>query len=275
MHAPLQIGTGARADQAQSQRGVSVLALALLGVATAVGVLFVALSLIDVDVYSDVIAEDGPVEYGSSLLWFAAATLSLATLVLVHLRRAKRPSRVQLVLYLLMILFFIVAGGEEISWGQRLIGYEPPEELLEVNKQREANLHNIGSISIYANTFFLLTLGVFVIAPILLARSRRLRDFTERHQLPVVDPRATQVYLIVLAVWVFLGARFGTLGFHPFSLWDHYTQMDDEVFELGAAYAFASLSVWDLARRLTESRSTASRGALGEPIEVPAGRRHL
>jgi hypothetical protein len=58
--------------------------------------------------------------------------------------------------------------------------------------------------------------------------------------------------VIVLGVWVFLGVRFGTLGFHPFSLWDHYTQMDDEMFEFGAAYAFVSLSVCDLTRRISK-----------------------
>jgi hypothetical protein len=234
-----------------SLRGVDLLALLLLGVAAVIGAVFIALALVDVDAYSRFIAEDGLVEYGSSILWFSAAIASLASLVVLR-RRAPRLSRVNQCVYLLVILFFIVAGGEEISWGQRLIGYEPPADLLAVNKQREANLHNIGSISVYANTFFLVTVGVFILAPILQKRNRRVRDFTTHHRLPVVDRLATHVFVIVLGVWVFLGVRFGTLGFHPFSLWDHYTQMDDEMFEFGAAYAFVSLSVCDLTRQISK-----------------------
>jgi hypothetical protein len=244
----------------RSWRSVDRLGVCLLGPAAVAGVLFATLSVVDVDAYSNLIAEDGPVEYGSSIVWFAAALTTLAGLVVVRRHREPGARRAHALPYLLLILFFVVAGGEEISWGQRLIGYQPPDELLQVNKQHEANLHNIGSISVYSNAFFLLTLGMFLLAPILQAKNARVRELTTRHRLPVVDRRATQVYAIVLAVWVFLGVRFGTLGFHPFSAWGHYTQMDDEVFELGAAYAFAAFSVCDLARRLTASRSAPSGG---------------
>lgn len=39
-------------------------------------------------------------------------------------------------------LFCLVVLGEEISWGQRLFGFSPPEIFLEHNLQQEANLHN-------------------------------------------------------------------------------------------------------------------------------------
>lgn len=43
----------------------------------------------------------------------------------------------------LVALFCFVAAGEEVSWGQRLIGYTPPDLFLERNAQQEANLHNL------------------------------------------------------------------------------------------------------------------------------------
>ncbi len=61
-------------------------------------------------------------------------------------------------------------------------------------------------------------------------------------------------YLIGLLTWIIIGVRFGTLGFHPFSLWGYYTQMDDEIFELFAAYSFFSFSFLDLAHWLKENR---------------------
>lgn len=226
---------------------VDPLAALVLLPAVAAGLAVVALAVSDVDAYARLIAEDGPVEYASAILWLVAAGAALAAFLVL---RRGRTTRVTALLYAAAVLFFVVAGGEEISWGQRLIGYEPPAELLEVNKQREANVHNIGSISVYANAFFMLLLAVFVAAPLLRARNPAVRAFAERHALPAVDPRATAVYLVVVAVWAAVGIRFGTLGFHPFSAWGHYTQMDDEIFELGAAYAAAALAVCDLVHRL-------------------------
>ena len=40
-----------------------------------------------------------------------------------------------------MILF--VAAGEELSWGQRLLGLQTPPALQEINAQDEINLHNL------------------------------------------------------------------------------------------------------------------------------------
>jgi hypothetical protein len=39
-------------------------------------------------------------------------------------------------------LFCVVVAGEEISWGQRLVGFVPPEVFLESNFQQELNVHN-------------------------------------------------------------------------------------------------------------------------------------
>jgi hypothetical protein len=39
--------------------------------------------------------------------------------------------------------FSFFVAGEEISWAQRLIAFQPPEVFLEHNYQQEANLHNL------------------------------------------------------------------------------------------------------------------------------------
>jgi hypothetical protein len=36
--------------------------------------------------------------------------------------------------------------GEEISWGQRILHFQTPEELRKINRQEEANIHNIRTI---------------------------------------------------------------------------------------------------------------------------------
>ncbi len=46
---------------------------------------------------------------------------------------------------LLVTLACIYIAGEEISWGQQLVGWGTPEWVREVNDQRETNLHNTSS----------------------------------------------------------------------------------------------------------------------------------
>jgi len=42
-----------------------------------------------------------------------------------------------------LVLFCLFVAFEEISWGQRIIGYRPPEYFLQFNYQQELNLHNV------------------------------------------------------------------------------------------------------------------------------------
>ena len=48
--------------------------------------------------------------------------------------------------YLLLALAFFGIGMEELSWGQRRLGFETPEWLRDVNRQGETNLHNVGAL---------------------------------------------------------------------------------------------------------------------------------
>lgn len=40
-------------------------------------------------------------------------------------------------------LVFFFGAGEEISWGQRIFGFQPPDSIREVNVQEEFNVHNL------------------------------------------------------------------------------------------------------------------------------------
>lgn len=47
------------------------------------------------------------------------------------------------VFVLLLAIVFFVGAGEELSWGQHLLGFEPPESVADRNVQGEFNLHNL------------------------------------------------------------------------------------------------------------------------------------
>jgi hypothetical protein len=47
------------------------------------------------------------------------------------------------VYFLLLTFAFVFAAGEEISWGQRFIGFKTPEIIQQRNQQNEFNFHNL------------------------------------------------------------------------------------------------------------------------------------
>ena len=85
--------------------------------------------------------EDHPLEAATAVLFLVAA-VSAATLTLKVRGRAVAPWVRRFFAAFAVVLFLVAM--EEISWGQRLLGYETPEALREINGQGETTLHNIG-----------------------------------------------------------------------------------------------------------------------------------
>lgn len=78
--------------------------------------------------------------------WATFACFALGGVVGLAIAQSQRRAgnRWAAALYLLFAAMMIFAAGEEISWGQRVVGFETPAELLDINKQEEFTLHNIG-----------------------------------------------------------------------------------------------------------------------------------
>jgi hypothetical protein len=90
--------------------------------------------------------EDGLVESaGAALLLFAALFFWVAA---AHSYRAKVGGLYTFWLALLGMVLF-VGFGEEISWGQRLLGIQTPELLTNLNAQGEINIHNLWLFQAY------------------------------------------------------------------------------------------------------------------------------
>jgi hypothetical protein len=87
-------------------------------------------------VYVLLITEDSWIEYATF------AGLAMAALLVGCL--AIQPGlRHQRILWAAIAVLAAVAAMEEISWGQRILGFGTPELFLEINEQRELTLHNI------------------------------------------------------------------------------------------------------------------------------------
>lgn len=87
--------------------------------------------------FASAMQEDGWAEWATFAAFVATASVSL-----LGVRRAQRwdLSRVAL---LLLGMFALFVAGEEISWGQRILGFRPHDVFLENNFQQETNLHNL------------------------------------------------------------------------------------------------------------------------------------
>lgn len=90
------------------------------------------------DFYYFSVQEDEYIEWAS----FWAFMLAAAAAVVAALRYRRGEARLPWYFSLLALYCFLVAM-EEISWGQRVIGYRPPVYFLEFNYQQELNIHNV------------------------------------------------------------------------------------------------------------------------------------
>lgn len=88
------------------------------------------------------LVEDGPIETLSAVFFGIS---SLGFLVVIarssFLRTKTYGLRYPMVLAWALLMFVFM--GEEISWGQRILGFGTPEVLMAINHQQEFNLHNI------------------------------------------------------------------------------------------------------------------------------------
>ena len=90
--------------------------------------------------YEVLTMEDSLFENGTAFLLLVTALLLLA---IAAKGRGVSEGVAGRWLYIVGALAFVFAAGEEISWGQRVFGFEIPDYLRDVNFQNEFNVHNI------------------------------------------------------------------------------------------------------------------------------------
>ena len=144
--------------------------------------------------------EDGFIE------WLTVLALS-ATMV-VCFRRAwllrQQAKPLFLTMTVLFGLAFLFGAGEEISWGQRLLGIESSEFFKEYNAQGETNFHNtiINDTKINKLVFgkgigILLIFYLAVFIP-LYRKKANFKKFVDRFAIPIASNYQIVAYVIAL-----------------------------------------------------------------------------
>jgi len=148
------------------------------------------------DSYERISREDHLVEWATVVFYLAAAYIGL-----------KYGFSNRRLLDTLVGIYCLVNAGEEFSWGQRLLGFEPPKFFLAENVQQEINIHNFFSSAAHDLVFALLVAAYFVLLP-LLARWQRTA--------PLLNTLGGSAPPIQFAAWAFFLAVLHT--WHPFQL---------------------------------------------------------
>ena len=112
--------------------------------------------------YHLVVQEDEYLEWATFWGFLVAAGIYFSSAG----RRFKVARQFPWFLYGLALFCFLVAM-EEISWGQRLLGYKAPDFFLEQNYQQELNLHNVIDTSLRKLVLKVILLGYGVVLSVL------------------------------------------------------------------------------------------------------------
>ncbi len=138
--------------------------------------------------YLHLIFEDSVGENVTAIGYLIAAAVMVFALV-----QNRNKSKIFTVL---IALFFIFMGLEEISYGQRIFGFETPENMYLVNAQREFNFHNL---SFVANLNIALTWAIILwvfLLPVLIRKNELIRNLVKQFDVPIVQSTVTPLFAV-------------------------------------------------------------------------------
>lgn len=142
--------------------------------------------------------EDGPVEWGTTIMLFAIGILCLTRLVTT----GKHKSGFWIFGTIIFAVLFLFAAGEEISWGQRIFNVESGEFFKENNAQGETNLHNLVvegkkiNKLIFSQLLMLVMVLYLIVSPILFRKANWFKNLANRFAVPIVKWHHTIAFLV-------------------------------------------------------------------------------
>jgi len=173
-----------------------IMVLAAVAIATGIFLFYTNVSR-----FGEYVKEDGIVEWLTVVGLLLGSFVCLSRLAVLW---KKRTWWFLLVTFGLG-LFLFFAAGEEISWGQRILGLKTPEYFEEHNAQHETNLHNLVVDGVRLNKliFSILLVGALaiflLIVPLLYQKSKSVRKILDKSAVPV-----PQFYQVLAFVTVFM-----------------------------------------------------------------------
>lgn len=152
--------------------------------------------------------EDRPFEYGTAFVYGLASVFFV-----LMVRRGSFPvqsvKRLGQAILIIGAIGCFVIMGEEVSWGQRILGFDTPEAWADKNYQQETTLHNLDWVYknltssetgvFKANFFNLVMLGVGFVLP-LMALVPWVRRLSARLAVPIIPLRFCVLFV---GAWIY------------------------------------------------------------------------
>jgi len=166
----------------------------------AVGIIFYLFHFAPVT-YMMLISEDKWGEYGTFVSYGIAGALLLA----LSFRRGPYLRRVMWVIIGLAAIFL---AGEEISWGQRILGLSTPGFFLQYNAQFEITLHNMKALNVnlLERTAGYVVLAWSIISMMVSIRMPRLEEKIMAIGVPLIPIRLIPIFVLVPFFFLFTPA---------------------------------------------------------------------
>ncbi|MBX9789739.1 MAG: tetratricopeptide repeat protein [Pirellulales bacterium] len=176
--------------------------------------------------------EDGPLETLGALSCLAGAVLFFAAFFqpkpstdsdgLGHSNdRVARPGGNRSIWCLLLAAMLVIMFGEEINWGERLLGFHVPEQWLDANIQHEFNLHNNRFVHAQLDenrlkfVWLLLSAAYLGALPLLAIAVPTVDRYLARLRLPLASGHLAVAVLVATSLYFALTNRKVVAGDYP------------------------------------------------------------
>jgi hypothetical protein len=183
--------------------------------------------------------EDQFAETLQVVLYCAASVSSF----IIARRLSARGERGLACLYGLLVLGLFFVTGEEISWGQRIFGWQTPATLMGISSQGETNIHNIHGFQTFFKWMQLIVAAYGTILPLTIYRIRALGRYRQLMSW-LVPPASLVPYFAFMFMWK-VARNFSLLPREHLYFLHRY----NEVMELNLAMAFFLFGIYQLRRR--------------------------
>lgn len=156
--------------------------------------------------------EDGPVENLTAILALFSALLLFVAYILCRrdlILRTSSDTIPMLGLVFLMVFF----AGEEISWGQRILLFDTPAFLRDINEQHEFSLHNLRYVHLYKDGLLAIAILIWgVILPLARLYLPSVRRFQTKLWLPLPPIRFVAFFAAAIGFRVVFKPLYGDGG---------------------------------------------------------------
>ncbi len=142
--------------------------------------------------------EDGPIEYGTAIGLLLSCFI-LTWRVTSMARFGRYASAALLGVYALAFFF---GAGEEISWGQRIFGWQTGEFFMEHNRQLETTFHNLVvgeeqlAKTLFGSVLTIVILLYLVVLPLLYPRVTFIARIADALMVPLPGTRHAVMALV-------------------------------------------------------------------------------